>query len=261
MRPTLFKIGPISIHSYGLMVAIAFLVAIFVAANRAKKEGIPAQNIFDLGLYILVSAFLGARIFHFFQHLEDYSSFWEVFRVWEGGLSYYGGFISAFIVSIIYLQINKLSIERYLDILGPSMILGLSIGRVGCFLAGCCFGKETSLPWGIPSRWTLLDSGDVYVHPTQIYSSVSLFTIFVVLIILRKYMRFSGQLFLLTVIMYSGFRFLIDFIRFYTPEERMGILATSQVLSIILGTFALIIMIVFILRHRKKYARIKIQES
>lgn len=250
MRPTLFTIGSIPIHGYGLMLAIGFLVAIFVASHRAKKRDIPSQNVFDLGLYILVSALLGARIFHFFQHLDEYSSFWSVFKVWEGGLVYYGGFLLALAVCIIYLYQKKLPIGKFLDVIGPPMILGLGIGRIGCFLAGCCFGKETSLPWGVPVKWTLMEASNInlHLHPTQLYSFISLFIIFIILINLEKYMRFSGQLFLLTVISYSLFRFLIDFLRYYSVDERIGFLATSQVISIIAGITSLGLMIVILMR-------------
>lgn len=234
------------------MVAIGFLVAIYVAARRAKKWGIPPQAIFDLGLYVLVSALFGARIFHFLQHRSDYSSFWDVLKIWEGGLAYYGGFILAFVVAVLYLRSRKLSIARVADVIAPSLMLGLGIGRIGCFLAGCCFGKPTSLPWGItfPERslaW--IEIGAQKVHPTQLYSFISLMAIFTILIVLQRYMKFPGQLFLTCVLIYAVHRFLIDFVRYYTPDERIGSLATSQVMSIVAGAAALVAMIVFIARH------------
>ncbi len=257
MRPTLFRIplpliGSLPVRGYGLMVAIGFLVAIYVAARRAKNRGLPSQAIFDLGLYVLVSALFGARIFHFLQHRSDYSSFWDVFKIWEGGLAYYGGFILAFAVAILYLRSRKLPIARVADIIAPSLILGLGIGRIGCFLAGCCFGKPTSLPWGItfPERslaW--IEIGAQKVHPTQLYSFAGLMAIFIILIAVQRYMKFPGQLFLICVLVYSVHRFLIDFMRYYIPDERIGSLATSQVMSIVAGAAALVVMIVFIVRH------------
>lgn len=237
------------------MVAVAFLVAIYVAARRAEKEGILSQRIFDLGLYILISALLGARIFHALQHPGSYSSFLDVLKVWEGGLTYYGGFILAFVVSVLYLRWKKLSIAKVVDILGPSLILGMSIGRIGCFLAGCCFGKPTSLPWGVTfpeGSFAWMELGEVPIHPTQLYSTVSLFSIFIILLILRRYMKFSGQLFLFSVLMYSIHRFLIDFLRYYTPDERIGSLTTSQVMSIVAGATALVFMIVLTVRQSSR---------
>ena len=251
MRPTLFKIGALPIRGYGLMVAIAFLVATYVAARRAEKRGIPSQNIFDLGLYILISAMLGARVFHTLQHPDSYESVLDILKLWEGGLVYYGGFIFAFVVSILYLRKKKLPTGEVLDILGPSLILGVGIARIGCFLAGCCFGKPTSLPWGITypeGSLAWFEVGSQKVHPTQLYSVLSLFSIFMILLILQKRTKFSGQLFLLSVLMYSVHRFLIDFLRYYSPDERMGGLATSQVMSIIGGVIAIAVMIFLVVR-------------
>jgi phosphatidylglycerol:prolipoprotein diacylglycerol transferase len=245
------------------MMAIAFLVATYVAARRAEKEGIPSRTIFDLGLYILVSALLGARVFHILQHPGSYNSFLDLLKVWQGGLAYYGGFILAFIVSVVYLRWNRLSIAKVSDILGPSLILGLSIGRIGCFLAGCCFGKPTSLPWGVTfpeDSLTWIEIGSQRVHPTQLYSVVSLFSIFIVLTILRKHMKFSGQLFLFSVLMYSIHRFLIDFLRYYTPDERIGSLATSQVMSMVAGAIALAFMIVLTMRQASRAGSVRMHQ-
>jgi phosphatidylglycerol:prolipoprotein diacylglycerol transferase len=237
------------------MIAIAFLVAIYTAARRADKRGVPSQTIFDLGLYLLISAVVGARIFHVLQHRDSYESFIDIIGIWQGGLSglaFYGGFILALIVGILYLRMKKLPVAEVLDIIAPSMILGVSIGRIGCFLAGCCFGKPTSLPWGVTfpeESFAWIEMGSQKIHPTQLYSVVSLFSIFIILLILQRRMKFSGQLFLLSVLMYSIHRLLIDFLRYYTPDERIGSLATSQVMSIIAGTGVLMVIIVLTVRR------------
>jgi phosphatidylglycerol:prolipoprotein diacylglycerol transferase len=236
------------------MVAIGFLVAIYIAARRARKQGLPPQIVFDLGLYILVSSLLGARIFHAIQHPSHYDSFLDVLKVWKGGLTYYGGFILSLIVCVLYIRWQKLPLGKVVDILGPSSIIGLAIGRIGCFLAGCCFGKPTSLPWGVSfpeNSLAWLEVSSQKVHPTQIYSFLSLTMIFIILNVLRKYMRFSGQLFLLTAIMYAIHRFSIDFLRYYSPDERMGTLADSQVMSILIGVIAVAVMVVLYMRQVK----------
>ena len=255
MRPTLFTIGALPVRGFGLMVAIAFLVAIYTAARSAKRQNIPAQMIFDLGLYILISAMFGARIFYALQHPDSYSSLLDILKIWEGGLTYYGGFILAFVVAVVYLRAKKLSIAKVVDILAPSAILGIGIGRIGCFLAGCCFGKPTSLPWGVTFPkgslpWMVL--GLEKIHPTQLYSSFSLFIIFTILMTLRKHMKFAGEMFLTTVLFYSIFRFLVDFVRYYTPQEHVGVLTTSQFISMILGLLALISIIVLHSRNASK---------
>lgn len=248
MRPTLFMIGPIPVRGYGLMLAIGFLIATYVAGRRAEKRGIPSQMIFDLCLCILIGAVLGARIFHVLQHPNTYSSFWDLFKVWEGGLAYYGGFILSVAAALAYIRWRKLSTGKVFDIVAPSLMLGTGIGRIGCLFAGCCFGKPTSLPWGITfpeysAAWYAYGMKLVKVHPTQIYSSLSLLSLFVILILLQRYARYPGQLFFITALMYSVHRFLIDFLRFYEPEERIGSLATSQVVSIIAIVIVLAAMI------------------
>jgi len=251
----LFTIGSLPIRSYGVMVAIGFLIAIYVAILRAKKKNIPLKIVFDLGLYVLVSGFIGARIFHILQHIRSYDSPADALRIWEGGLTFYGGFVLAFLVAFIYLRSRRLPLARVIDIITPSLALGEGVARIGCFLAGCCFGKPTNLLWGVTFpvnslTWILTDGQKV--HPTQLYSSVILFCIFAMLIAIQRYMKFPGQLFLCYVIMYSIYRFSIDFLRYYAPEEYIGILVSSQATSLITGIIALIIMIVLILRQHKK---------
>lgn len=246
MRPTLFMIGSIPVRGYGLMLAIGFLIATYVAGRRAEKRGIPSQMIFDLCLCLLIGGVLGARIFHVLQHPDTYSSFWDLFKVWEGGLAFYGGFILAVGAALAYIRWKNLSTGKVFDIVAPSLMLGTGFGRIGCLFAGCCFGKPTSLPWGITFpeySAASLEFGMQKVHPTQIYSSLSLFSLFAILIILHRYTRYPGQLFFITVLMYSVHRFLIDFLRFYNPEERIGGLATSQVMSIIAAAITLAVMI------------------
>ncbi|MBD3181197.1 prolipoprotein diacylglyceryl transferase [Candidatus Poribacteria bacterium] len=255
MRPTLFTIGSLPVRGYGLMVALGFLIAIFYASRKAKKEGIPPQIIFDLGLYVLISALLGARLFHTFQHLNSYESIWDAFKIWQGGLAYYGGLMLAVIVTVVYLRWKKISIVRVGDIIAPAMILGMAFGRIGCFLAGCCFGKPTSLPWGMSfpeGSLAWLEMGSQKIHPTQLYSFLSLLIIFALLNLLRKYFKIPGQIFMLTIMTYSVFRFLIDFIRYYTPDEKIGALTTSQVVSILAFIISSIFLVILSIRNKSE---------
>lgn len=247
MRPTLFTIGSLPIRSYEVMVALGFLIALYIAVRRAKKKNIPFRFMFDLGLCILISGFVGARIFYILQHIRSYDSLADTFSmIWEGGLTFYGGFVLASLVGFIYLRSRRLPIAGVVDIIAPSLALGEGISRIGCFLAGCCFGKPTGLPFGVTfpeNSLTGIITDSQKVHPTQLYSSIILFCIFIILITFQRYTKFSGQLFLSYMIMYSIYRFSIDFLRYYTPEEHLGILASSQVTSLVLGLLAIIIMI------------------
>jgi len=247
MRPTLFTIGSLLIRSYEVMVAIGFLIALYIAIRRAKKKNIPIRFMLDLGLYMLISGFVGARIFYILQHIRSYGSLSDIFsRIWEGGLTYYGGFVLASLVGFIYLRSMRLPVAGVMDIIAPSLALGEGISRIGCFLAGCCFGKPTDLPCGVTfpeNSLTGIITDSQKVHPTQLYSSIILFCIFIILITFQRYTKFSGQLFLSYMIMYSIYRFSIDFLRYYTPEEHLGIFVYSQVTSLVLGLIAIIIMI------------------
>ncbi len=268
MRPILFKIGSLPIHSYGLMLAIAFLVATYIATRRARKEGIPPQIIFDLGLLTLVSAVVGAHLFHVLQHPRSYGSFLDIAGMWQGGLSglaFYGGFILALVVGILYVLWRGLPVADITDIFAPSLMLGVGIGRVGCFLAGCCFGKSTSLPWGVTfpeNSLAMLELGRMEkVHPTQLYSSIYLLSMFAILLILRKHIKIRGLLFLLSVLMYSIHRFFVDFLRYYTPDERMGNLATSQIISIIAAVTAAATMVFLTARQASDVSALETRES
>lgn len=249
MKPILFTIGSLSIGSYGFMVAIGFLIAVYVCYQRAKKKDIYPQIIFELALLTTITGFVGARLFHSFQHLNS-----NGLIIWKGGLAYYGGFIPAFLVGFIYLRAKNLSISEMMDVIAPSLAIGESIGRIGCFLAGCCYGRPTDSPLGViypeKSLTYMLLNGQK-AHPTQLYTSISLFFIFVILIIIGKRTIFSGQLFLIYAIIHSVQRFIIDSFRSYTSDEFIGNLATSQLISLIIGLVTLLVMIFILLKKRQ----------
>jgi phosphatidylglycerol:prolipoprotein diacylglycerol transferase len=249
MRPILLKIGSLSIGSYGAMVALAFLVATYVWYQRAKKESISSKIIIEFALILLISGLIGARLFHTLQHIKS-NGF--IFR--NGGLTYYGGFVSASIAGFIYLRSKELPISKMMDIITPSLAIGEAIGRIGCFLAGCCFGKPTDsvLCVTYPEKsltYTLLKGQCSY--PTQVFTSIILFLVFIILIIISKWTIFSGQLFLIYAIIHSIQRFFIDFFRLYSPEEYIGNLATSQLISLIIGFSALFTMIIILFRRHR----------
>jgi phosphatidylglycerol:prolipoprotein diacylglycerol transferase len=257
MRPILWTIGSLTISSYSFMSAIGFLVAVFIAILRAKKVGIWTKSIIDLSLYVFIGGLIGARLFHKLQHFGSYNSISDALNIMEGGFAYYGGFISAFLIGVIYLKVSNLSIAQIADIVAPSLAIGEGIGRIGCFMAGCCFGKPTDSMFGVsyPQNslvWTLI--GSQKVHPTQIYSAIALFCIFRILMAIQKYTTFRGQLFLMFLLIHSVFRFSIDFLRYYTPEEHISILTTSQFISMIIGLGAVITMVIFIFNNRKNDA-------
>jgi phosphatidylglycerol:prolipoprotein diacylglycerol transferase len=241
MHPIFFKIGPITIHTYGVLVALAFFAGISLAAHEGKRKGIPPEKMLDLGFYILVAAIVGSRIL---QVAVEYSYYLqhplEIVMIWKGGLVFYGGFIGAMFTAIWYLNRHSLPMWKVGDSLAPSIALGQAIGRLGCFEAGCCYGAPTDLPWAVtfthPDSLAVLG---VPVHPSQLYESIGAFLIFLGLFLYRKRIQFDGQLFWLYAVCYSVLRFTLEFFRGDTDRGFMHAadfnLSTSQ--AIALGIF------------------------
>ena len=158
MYPILIEFGFFKIFTYGLLVATGFLVAILLASSRAEKEGLDSQKVLDLCFYVMVSALLGARLLYVVVEYRYFlASPLEIFKFWKGGLVFYGGLILGVLISLWYLKRNQMPMWKTADLLAPSIALGQSIGRWGCFFAGCCYGKKTDVAWGItftdPRHW------------------------------------------------------------------------------------------------------------
>ena len=249
MHPILFHFGPLTIYSYGAAIATAFLSGIFLASWAAKKEGIDPQKIMDLAFYILVAAIVGSRLLFVLINIRDYAENpLGVFKIWQGGLVFYGGLLGAIPVSIYYLRKNHLPVWPVADIVAPALALGEIFGRWGCFFAGCCYGKPSGVPWSV--AFTDPDSLaplHVHLHPTQLYSSVAALIIFLLLLYVRKIKRFHGQVFWSYLLLYSLARFVIEFFR---GDERgfvwEGTLSTSQFIGIFI--FAASIAMLYIKR-------------
>ena len=251
MHPILFKIGPITIYTYGVLIATAFFLGLALAARQARVEGEDPQKIMDLSFYILISAIVGSRLLYIVVEYKEYiSNPLRIFKVWEGGLVFYGGFIIAMAVVIIYIKKNEMSLWKVGDILAPSVAIGQGVGRLGCFFAGCCYGRETDVPWAVIFKNpNTLAPMDVHLHPTQLYDSANGFIIFAILLILRKFKKFDGQLFWTYTLLYAVGRFIVEIFR---GDERGFVtasLSTSQFIAIPL--FAVSIVMLIKLKRRK----------
>jgi len=236
MHPILFKIGPVTVHSYGLMIAIAFLVSMYFASHSAKKADISPEKIADFGLVLLISGIIGARLLYILTEIEYYrANPLEILMIWKGGLVFYGGFISALVCGLVFLKRNKIPVLKTCDHIIPYLALGHAIGRIGCFLNGCCFGKPTNLPWGMifPGGSIAGDTySNIHIHPTQLYSVYTNFLIFAILLLFGNWKKFDGQILYLYFILYSVSRFLIEFVR-VEPQVLFG-LTMSQVVCVVL---------------------------
>lgn len=235
MHPILFQLGPITIYSYGIMLAIAFLVSTLLAKQKARQFNIEPSKILDLAIWMMLFGIIGARLNYVLLNLGDFIKRpLEVFYLHKGGLVFYGGAISSGIVGILYVKKNKLPVLDVADLIAPYIALGQSIGRIGCLLNGCCWGKSTTLAWGI-----VLPGHDDILHPTQVYSVLGNLFIFLILNFLQDKRRFNGQIFILYFLFYSSFRFFIEFLRGDNPIIFFH-LTFSQIISIIIFIFAIL---------------------
>lgn len=216
MHPVLIRIGPLTVHTYGFLIAMGFLIGLVLAILQAKKEGISSDKIMDLSFYILLSAVIGSRLLFILINFGHYiDNPLDIFKIWEGGLVFYGGVMLAVPTAIWYVKKNGLDVWRTADIFAPPIAIGHVFGRLGCLAAGCCYGKTAaSLPWGIIfTDPDCLAPINVLLHPTQIYESAGEFVNFLILLTLRRYKSFNGQLFMTYLLLYSVLRFIVEFFR------------------------------------------------
>ncbi len=246
MYPTLFQIGSFRLSTYGLMMMTAFVAGIVLAVLRGRRLGMPRGFVQDLSTLILVGSLAGARLIYVLTHLEEFRGNWlgviNPIRT-DGnfgiaGLVLLGGVLTAIPLTVWYSRRKGQSVLEVLDLLAPSLALGIAIGRVGCLLNGCCFGRACSLPWAIhyPAESHLHGVG---LHPTQAYSIlINLALMFLLLRVARR-RRFQGQVFGLFLLIYSPGRFLVEFFRDYEAGmilARFGSwdFTTSQLLTFVM---------------------------
>ena len=241
MHPILFQVGPLTVYTYGFFIAVGLLVGLSLALKEAKRTGVDHQAVLDLVFYSVLAGIIGARIFYVAQNFSFYQDkLLNVLKIWEGGLVFQGGLIFAIPFAWVLIKKKKLSFWQTFDMLAPYIALGQAFGRIGCFSAGCCFGKPTNLPWAVTftNPKTLAPFG-IPLHPTQLYSAAVLFLIFFILFFWRKHKKFAGQLSCLYLILDSTFRFFVEFFRGDPRGQFWGQLSPAQVICLITFFIAL----------------------
>ena len=264
MFPELFKIPGIgvTIHTYGFLLAIAFILALWLTARFAERDGLPKNRVYDLGLYILLSALVGAKVVMLITEWNELGGWRRVFSLdlLSSGGVFYGGLLFALVTSIFLMKIWRLPWRKAADAFAPGIAMGHAIGRLGCFSAGCCWGKPTN-SWigvhftekaseltGVPVTNT--ETGlPLYLVPTQLIEAVINVLIFVFLLWLRKRRQFDGQIIFAYLMIYSVARFTIEFWRGDLRGELFG-LSTSQLISVVMFPLALLLMIYFSRRNK-----------
>jgi len=207
--PTI-DLGFFSIYTWGLFVAIGFLVGIFLALREARKRKIDTKIIYDLSFYMILGGIIGGRIGYILSHLNEFADFFEVFRVWHGGMSFFGGFVFATLFSYIYTKRHKSNFWKYADIFAVPLVIGHAVARIGCYLTGQHLGSVTNLPWAIYYEGALR-------HPIPAYEFIALLFIASILIYIKRFKLREGVLISSAVIMYSVIRFFLTFLRMDDP--------------------------------------------
>ncbi len=215
MYPILFSYGPFKIFTYGFFLALAFICAMYVAGREAKRRGIRPEQIYDLSFYGIVAAIIGSRLLDVILKWDYFAAHpLEIFMLWKGGLAFQGGLILGLLTILIYIYRHQMTLWTTLDIMAVATPLGQFIGRLGCFMAGCCYGRECHLPWAVTfnNPDTLAPVG-VAVHPTQLYESFLSLGVFFFLLWLRYRQTFPGQILGVYLLLAGVVRFFVEFFR------------------------------------------------
>ena len=245
MHNDILSIGSITIHGYGLMIAIGFMVALLVGTYRAKKKGLDPEVVSSIAMLAIVCGFLGAKLLYIIVEFDDFlKSPMDV--IGSEGFVVYGGIIAGALSAIIYCRIKKISFMSYFDLMMPSVAIAQGFGRIGCFLAGCCYGMETQSMLGVIFPEGSLAPAGIKLLPTQLFSSAGDFLIAGILIWFSRKSKCKGDTGALYLLLYGIGRFAIEFLR---NDERgiVGMLSTSQFISIFFVIGALIL---FLINHR-----------
>ncbi|MCP5524954.1 MAG: prolipoprotein diacylglyceryl transferase [Verrucomicrobiales bacterium] len=234
MHPIAFYIGSLSIHWYGILIAIGFLLGFWTASRRALLyDNLPGEMVADLIPWIVVSALVGSRLLFIWQYPEDFqeATFWDYVNIRRGGLVFHGGLMAAAATVLIYVRVRKLPLWRLADALAPSIALGHVFGRLGCFMNGCCYGVACSLPWAVHFPEGHPTAG-VGVHPTELYEAAMNLALYGALAWQYRRRRFPGQTFAIYLISYGVLRGAVEFLRGDYLVHYFGWMTVGQVVSV-----------------------------
>jgi phosphatidylglycerol:prolipoprotein diacylglycerol transferase len=243
MFPKLISIGSFFLPTYGVLVAIGFMAALWVVVRLAKKAKLPPEAVTNLAIYCALAGLAGAKLFMFLFNFRDYwndpKSIFTLSTLQAAGV-YQGGFLLALVVAVWYMKHVKLPVFPTFDVFAPGIALGHAVGRLGCLAAGCCWGTECHLPWAItftnPQANQLTGVPlNIPLHPSQLYESLAEVCIFGILMWRIRKPHVAGEVFGLYLILYSSVRFLVEFVR---NHEQGLVLGLSLTQWISLGTLA-----------------------
>jgi phosphatidylglycerol:prolipoprotein diacylglycerol transferase len=250
MHPVLFEAGGLTIYSYGVLLAAAYLLGLQFALMRARSRGLHSQRVMDLGIWIIISALVGAKLLLLIVDFDQFTANpRDLLSLVRSGGVFYGGLIAAVAVALMYLRRHNMPLWTTTDVFAPGIALGHIVGRLGCLLAGCCFGKPTSVPWAITftDPVAMANVGTplgVPLHPTQLYEAGAEAVILAVLLAFERRGRaFPGRTFWSYMLLYGVSRFIIEFYRGDTRGMVFDALSTSQFVSVLLVPVSIVMLI------------------
>lgn len=264
MFPILLRIGPVTIHTYGFLLALGVASGLWFLFVQANKQGLEASKLVDMAFYTIIISLLGAKLVLLAGHFSYYWRYpGELFSLARSGGVFQGGLAFGFFFALWYFRKHRLPTWKTADIIGPALALGHGFGRIGCFSAGCCFGRACETPWGVSfhNEYAHELTGiplKTLLHPVQLYESALNFSNFLVLFFLLKRKRFDGQVFALYIINYSIIRYFTEFFRGDHAEKAFLIHGTSPYVSFSLPQLFCVlglvggIVLFFILKKRKR---------
>ncbi len=254
MHPRLLAIDNFVIYTFGALMVIAVLAALWWLRRTARRRGLPVDAVMSLSVWLLVGGLVGAKLFKAVRLLLQGEP-WSI-GLLEGAGDFYGGFLGALAVALIYFRRRReLPVWRIADLYGPALALGQSIGRIGCLMAGDDYGKRTNLPWAVtftdPEAATIGGAPlGVPLHPVQLYESLACLALFFFLVWLSRRQRFAdrqfdGQIILSYALGYAVCRFIIEFFRGDVDRGFVfdGLFSTSQAIALVLGGVSLILLL------------------
>ena len=248
MHPILFSIGTWPVYSYGVLLALAYLAGLQLAVMRARRAGLDGAKVMDLGIYLIIAALVGAKLMLVlvdFQYFRSQPR--ELLSLVRAGGVFYGGLLAALGVAIFLVRRYQLRIWTTADLFAPGIALGHVVGRLGCLMAGCCYGTPTTMPWAITFTNPLAASNvgtplGIPLHPTQLYDAGAELLILIILLVTeRRGKAFEGRTFWLYMLLYGISRFVVEFYRGDDRGTVMGV-STSQFVSLLVVPLALVML-------------------
>ena len=256
MHPELLHLGFLHLRSYGLMMAVAFVVGTFLGLREARRLGLDEDRVVNVILATLIASVFGARMLYVLEHLSEFRREWtSVLALWQGGLTLYGGIAAGTFAGLVAAKRLRLPVWITADALTPSLALGTMFGRIGCFLNGCCYGRPTPLPWGVVfphDSFSFLEYGDQPVHPSQLYNAIVGLLLFVLFQSLRGRFRVPGVMFWSFIVLFALIRIPLDLTRTYETDAVLMRIGTADITESQLMSVGMILLgMLMIMRLRR----------